>query len=698
VIKFLQCAAQYGQEIHLETVLKKSILAACVALYFPLAFPVCAQPAAPLTSGIDTRAFDPAIRPQDDFYGHINGKWMKSTQIPASKASWGTYIQLRTTAQSQVHTILDEVVKHPGAEGSETRKIADLYLSFLDTKARDANGVKPLQPDLARIDALKDKKELPALFAYFNRSGVTTPFSLSVYQDAKDATRYAVYASQDGLGLPDRDYYLQDDDARLKAARTAYVAHMEKLLTMGGDKNASAHAADMLALETALAKVQWTRVESRDAIKAYNPVAFDKLATQSPGFDWAAYIAAAGLNGKADYLILRQPSYFTAMAATIDSTPLEVWKSYLTWHLLASNAQYLSSPFVEERFAFTGKTLRGVPEDESQRQRAQNFVDSAMGEAVGKLYVAKYFPPENKARVQAMVDNFLATFKEGIEALDWMGPETKKEAQAKLATFRPNIGYPDKWRDYSALKTQKDDLIANVRAARNFEYQRAINKLGSPVDRGEWSMTPQTVNAQYSSLRNAITFPAALLQPPFFNVKADDAVNYGAVGTSIGHEISHGFDDQGSQYDGLGNLRNWWTPQDRTNFMLRAGGLIQQYSAFSPVPGYFINGKLTLGENIGDNSGVAIAYKAYKKFLGGKPSAVIDGLTGEQRLYIGFGIKYRNMQREDAAIMQIKTDPHSPGEYRVRGTLANQPGFYEAFDIKPGDPMYLPPEKRIIMW
>lgn len=660
--------------------------------------PAFAQPAASLVSGIDTTEFDSAVRVQDDFYGHINGQWAKNTTIPASKARWGTYDQLRETAQEQVRTILDETVKHPGSAGSETRKITDLYLSFVDDKARNALGVKPLLADLAKIAALHDKKDLPALMAYFSRIGVATPFTLDVHQDAKDATRYAVYFSQSGLGLPDRDYYLKDDDAKLKAARTAYLKHIETMLTMGGDQQAAARAGDVLALETALANVQWTRVESRDAVKTYNPVAFDMLSERAPGFDWKAYLAAARLIGKTDFLVLRQPSYFTAMAGTIESQPLQSWKSYLTWHLLASYAPYLSNAFVDERFAFTGKTLRGVPENEPQWQRAQRFVDNAMGEAVGKLYVAKFFPPENKVRVQAMVDNVLATFREGIDALEWMGPASQREAQAKLATFRPNIGYPDTWRDYNALKTHKNDLVANVRAAHEFAYQRGINKLGQPVDRGEWSMTPQTVNAQYSPLKNAITFPAALLQPPFFNVKAEDAVNYGAVGTSIGHEISHGFDDQGSQYDGLGNLRNWWTAEDRANFSTRAAGLVQQYSAYSPVPGYFVNGKLTLGENIGDNSGVAIAYKAYRRSLGGKPSPVLDGLTGEQRLYIGFGIKYRSLQREDAAILQVKTDPHSPGEFRVRGTVANQPGFYEAFGIQPGDKMYLPPEQRVIMW
>lgn len=675
------------------------LLTAAVALGAPaLAADTPAQASTPLISGVDVKSFDPDVRLQDDFYAYINGRWARGTQIPASKARWGTYDELRETAALQVRAILEDVLKNPGAVGSETRKIADLYTTFTDYKARDARGFAPLAPEFDRIAAVTRHQDLAVLMAELERQGVTVPFSVFVGQDAQNAERYVVYASQSGLGLPDRDYYLNETDQKLTAVRQAYVQHITKLFTMQGDAQAERHAADVLALETRLAQLQWTRVESREALKTYNPRSFAQLAEEAPGLDWSAYLRAAGIAGKVTSLVVRQPSYFVGLSKLVTDVPLEQWHSYFKWQMLAAYAPGLTRSAADERFAFTGTVLRGVPENEPPWRQAQQFVDSIMGEAVGKLYVARHFPPENKARVLAMVNNFLATFREGIAELEWMSPATKKEAQAKLALFTPKIGYPDVWRDYSALTTSSTDLIANVRAGRRFTFDRGIAKLGKPVDRGEWGFTPQTVNASYSPLQNAISFPAALLQPPFFDVRAEDAINYGTVGTSIGHEISHGFDDQGSRYDGHGNLRNWWTAEDRAAFTARANGLVQQYSAFSPVPGYHVNGQFTLGENIGDNSGVTIAYKAYRKSLGGKPSPVIDGLTGEQRLYIGWAVKFRTLQREEAAIVQIKSDPHSPGEFRVKGTLANQAGFYEAFDIKPGDKMYRPPEQRVKLW
>ncbi len=674
-------------------------LAACAALVSFTATPLLAQQSAPaLVSGIDLSAMDATVRIQDDFYGFTNGNWMKKTVIPEDKSSWGVFYELRDNALTQVRSLIEAATKNPGKPDSEARKIADMYASFMDEKTRNALGFKPLQADLARVAAIKDKKDLPALFAYLNRTGVETPFALSVYQDAKRTDTYAVYVSQSGLGLPDRDYYLKDDDAKLKDARAKYLKHIERMLAMSGDKSAASHAADILDLETSLAQVQWTRVESRNAVKSYNSVEISKLNALAPGFDWPAYLNAAGLAGKSEFLIVRQPSYFTGMAEVVAGTPLEIWRSYFQWRVLESYAAYLSSAAVNERFAFTGTTLRGVPKNELPWQLAVRVTDNALGEAVGKLYVEQYFPPENKARMLALVNNLLVAFREGIETLDWMGADTKKEAQAKLATFKPYIGYPDKWRDYSALKTKRDDLVGNVRAARSFAYQRAIEKLGKPVDRDEWSMTPQTVNASYSPLRNSITFPAAILQPPFFNVKADDAVNYGAIGAVIGHEISHGFDDQGSQYDGSGTLRDWWTKEDRANFSARAANLVRQYGAYSPVANYKVNGELTLGENIGDNSGLAISFKAYQKSLQGAPAPVIDNFTGEQRFYLGFGQVWRGKQRDDAAIVQIKTDPHTPAQFRASGTVLNQPGFYSAFGIKQGDQMYLAPEQRVIMW
>nr|WP_175041647.1 M13 family metallopeptidase [Duganella vulcania] len=668
--------------------------AACCALFAFSTPSLHAQQA----SGIDLKSLDTAIRPQDDFYGYVNGVWTRNTDIPADKSTWGTYIELRETAQGQLRTLMDAAVKHPGKPGSDTHKIADLYTSFMNDKARDAAGFKPLRSDLAHVAALKDKKDLPALLAYLQRNGIQTPFSAHVSPDAQDPEHYTINVSQSGLGLPDRDYYLKDDDAKLKAVRAKYLTHIETMLAMSGDKQAAAHAVQILDVETRLAAAQWTRVQMRDPVKSYNRVAFDQFAALAPAFDWPAYFAAAGLAPKESSAVVRQPSFLTGFADAVASVPLESWKSYFNWRIIESYASYLDSAAVKERFAFEGTVLRGVPQSEPQWQLALRFTDGALGDAVGKLYVQTYLPPETKPRVMAMFNNFVASFKEGIDQLDWMGPETKKEAQLKLAALKPNIAYPEKWRDYSAMNTRKDDLIANVRSARAWSRARNLEKLGKTVDREEWSMTPQTVNASYNPSLNAITIPAAILQPPFFNVKAEDAVNYGLLGITFGHEISHAFDDSGSQYDAKGRLRNWWTVEDRTAFKARAAGLVKQYGAYSPVPGYFINGELTLGENIGDNSGLSITYKAYQRSLGGKPSPVLDGLTGEQRLYIGFAMKWRAKLRPEAAIAQIKSDPHSPGEFRAKGTVMNQPGFYEAFGIKPGDPMYLPPEQRVIMW
>jgi putative endopeptidase len=669
------------------------ISAACLALSAVFALPASAQ-----TSGLEIKNFDTTVRVQDDFFNYVNGTWMKKTAIPADKSRWGSFDELRETALANTRTLLDDAVKAGPKANADTVKIANIYSSFLNEKGREAAGFKPIKADLARIAAIKDKNQLPALFAHFHRTGVTVPFGFGVNQDAKDVSKHAVYVGQSGLGMPDRDYYLLADDKKMADVKAAYVKHMEKMLAMSGDKNAAANAAAVLELETALAKVQWTRVENRDPTKTINKIELAKLAEIAPDFDWKTWSKAVGISDKVDYMIVSQPSYFTAMASTLKATPLETIKSYLSWRVIESYAQYLTKAAANERFAFTGTTLRGVKEEEPQWQLAVRTVDSTIGFAVGKQYVDKYFPPESKARMDALIKNLLAAFKEGIDQLEWMSPETKKEAQTKLAGFTPYIGYPAKWRDYSTLKTSKTDLVANIRASREFNYLRGVNKLGKPVDRDEWSMTPQTVNATYSPLRNAITFPAAILQPPFFDAKADDAVNYGAIGAVIGHEIGHGFDDSGSKFDAIGNLRNWWTDADRAAFKARTDMLVAQYGAFEPVPGYKVNGAFTLGENIGDNSGLAVAYKAYKRSLGGKPSATIDGYTGEQRFYLGFGQIWRSKSRDEATITQIKSDPHTPASFRGPGAVVNQPGFYEVFNVKEGDKLYVAPEKRVIIW
>jgi putative endopeptidase len=655
--------------------------------------------AAGTTSGIEMQYIDPGVRVQDDFFGHLNGKWLQTTEIPSDRTSWGTFIQLRDSTLGQVRGIIETVQKKPGKKvGSDEQKIGDLYASFMDEKKLDALGTRPLAGELQRIRALKDKKGVPALVAHLSQIGVATPYGIGVAQDAKESTKYATYIRQGGLGLPDRDYYLKMDDKRMAGIKAKYETHVANMLTLAGDKDAAAKAKAIVAFETELAQVQWNRVDLRDPNKSYNKMSVDELSKLAPGYDWKAALGAAGIGNKADYVIVGQPSYITGFNTVLAKTDLDTVKAYFQWQVLREYAPYLSNAFVNERFDFYGKTLSGVKEMEPRWKRGVATVEGALGEALGREYTAQYFPPERKARMEELVKNVLAAYKESIDNLDWMGPETKKEAQAKLAKFNPKIGYPNKWRDYSKLAIKKDDLVGNVMRTATFAYNRNINKLGKPIDREEWGMTPQTINAYYNSRLNEIVFPAAILQPPFFNAAADDAVNYGAIGAVIGHEIGHGFDDKGSQSDGDGNLRNWWTAEDQARFKAKTDMLVKQYDAFEPVPGYHVNGALTLGENIGDNSGLAIAYKAYKISLHGKQAPVIDNLTGDQRFFMGFGQVWRSKMRDEAAINQVKTDPHSPGQFRANGTLRNQAAFYEAFGVKEGDKMYLKPEERVTIW
>lgn len=658
-------------------------------------------PAAPaLVSGIDLQYVDDSVRAQDDFYKHVNGKWLATTEIPADKGRYGSFDKLNDDALEQLRGIVEGLQKSADAKDPDQQKIADLYGSFMDEDTLEQLGLKPLEAEFARIDAIKDKKELAGLIAHFNQIGVGAPYTPGVHQDAKDSTKYVFDLAQDGLGMPDRDYYLLDDD-KMKQARTQYAQHIEKMLGLAGDKNAAKDAKDILALETDLARVQWTKVENRDPVKTYNKVEFTKLAALAPGYDWKAYLTDSGVDGKTDYLVISEPTYISAFGKLLAKAPLPQWKAYFRWRLLSDFAPYLSKGFVDEHFAFYGTALRGIPQNKPRWKRGISVVENSVGESLGKIYVAKYFPPESKARMDQLVKNLLAAYKADIDTLDWMSPETKQKAQEKLAKFTPKIGYPVKWRDYSALQIAKGDLVGNVVRAQTFEYNRNLNKLGKPIDRDEWGMTPQTVNAYYNPEMNEIVFPAAILQPPFFNPKADDAVNYGGIGGVIGHEISHGFDDQGSQYDGNGNLLGvpgWFTQADLDKFKAKTHALVEQYAAFEPVPGYHVNGELTLGENIADNSGIAIAYKAYKLSLGGKEAPVIDGLSGDQRFFGGWAQVWRAKTRDNEVVMRIKSDPHSPAP--IRGTVPemNQAPFYDAFGVKEGDKMYLPPDKRVSIW
>jgi len=654
-------------------------------------------PAPPaLDSGVDMQYVDKTVRPQDDLYRHLNGKWLDGFQIPADKGAYGVFNYIDDQVQDQLKSIVDGLAKSAGGD-ADARKIADLYASYMDEAKLETLGAAPVQPEFATIDALANKRDIPALIAHLNQTGAAAPYDFDVELDARDSTKYAVNIGQAGLGLPDRDYYL-NDDPKLVEIRAKYLAHVERLLGLAGDKDAAKNAAAILKLETAMARLQWTKVQNRDAVKKYNKVAIADLGNLTPGYDWRAYVDGIGIVGKVDYVIVNQPSYFTALGKLIEATPLPVWKAYFKWHVLYFDAPYLSKAFVDERFAFAGTALRGVPENLPRWKRGIGLIDGSIGESLGKLYVAKYFPPQNKARMEALVHNLIEAYGQDIETLDWMSPETKTGAKAKLAKLVQKIGYPSKWRDYSTLTIAPDDLLGNVMRANEFEFRRNIDKLGKPVDREEWEMTPQTVNAYYEPERNEIVFPAAILQPPFFNVKADDAVNYGGIGAVIGHEISHGFDDNGSQFDADGNLHDWFTAEDHAKFSAKTKALVAQYDAYEPVPGFHVNGELTLGENIADNSGLAIAYKAYELSLAGKPSPTIDGLTGEQRFYLGWVQAWRGKVRESEAIMRVKADPHSPPEVRGTAPVVNQDGFYAAFGVKPGDKMYLPPDKRVAIW
>ena len=657
-----------------------------------------ARPAAAASriSGIDVQGLDANVRPQDDFYHYVNGKWLASTEIPADRSAWGSYMTLRDTVAAELRGLVESAGK--GTEpGAEDRKIADLYASFMDEPRLEALGAAPLEKDFARVDAIKDKREIPALIAYLNRIEATAPLHPYVNQDARDSTQYAVGLYQGGLGLPDRDYYLKDD-AKLKDTREKYQAHVAKMLGLIGDADAQKNAEEILALETELARAQWTKVDNRDPVKTYNKLAASNLDVLARHFDWKAYLTAAGVEGKVDSVIVNQPSFVQEFDAILERTPLPVWKAYFKWQLLSSAAPYLSKVFVDAQFAFYGTVLRGTPQILPRWKRAMTLIDGAIGEGLGKLYVAKYFPPSSKARAEELVRNLLATYKVRIEALDWMGRETKAQAQAKLAKITVKIGYPDKWRDYSALVITRDDLLGNVRRASEFDFQYDVDKLGGPVDRTEWGMTPQTVNAYYNPRMNEIVFPAAELQPPDFQPDADDAANYGAIGATIGHEISHGFDDQGSQYDANGNLHNWWTKEDHERFAAKTAALVTEYEAFEPIPGYHLNGKLTLGENIADNSGLTIAYLAYRSALGGHEAPLIEGLSGDQRFFVSFAHSWQLKIRPEQALVNVKSDPHSPAEFRVQGTVVNERGFYKAFGVKAGDKMYLPPEKRVTIW
>lgn len=653
-----------------------------------------------LSSGIELQYLDHSVRPQDDFYRYINGKWLDATVIPADKSSYDSFDIVYDKTQDQLHTIVNELTKSQKVTDAEQVKIVNLYASFMDEAASEERGGKPLAAEFARINALQKIEQVPTLIAHLNRIGVTAPYVSQVHQDAKDSSKYVFDIGQAGLGMPDRDYYL-GTESQLVKTRAQYAEHIEKMLKLSDNPAARQNALAIVKLEHALAKIQWSKVELRDPVKAYNKYEFAKLSELAPSYNWQAYLDEAGVKGRTNYLVVSQPSYIHGFNQLLRSTPLSVWREYFRWHVLSHFAPYLNKAYVDENFAFYGVVLTGADHNRVRWKRSLELVDSSMGEALGKLYVAAYFPPAARDRIEQLVKNLLAAYHADIGVLDWMGPETKLKADEKLAKFTAKIGYPTRWRDYALLDIKQNDLFGNVRRAAEFEYQRNINKLGQPIDRSEWDMTPQTVNAYYNPERNEIVFPAAILQPPFFNAEADDAVNYGGIGAVIGHEISHGFDDQGSQYDGTGNLLSapgWFKAEDLVKFKAKSSALVKQYSAYSPVPGYPVNGELTLGENIADNSGLSIAYKAYKLSSRSALPPIIDGLSGAQRFFMGYAQVWRGKTRDAAAILYIKSDPHSPDKFRGLLPEMNQEPFDEAFSVKPGDKMYRSREQRVSMW
>ncbi|AJR24086.1 MULTISPECIES: M13 family metallopeptidase [Sphingobium] len=638
--------------------------------------------------GFDSAGMDRSVKPGDDFYDYANGSWAKNTPIPADKSNYGAFNTLDDLSRERTKAILD------AAQGDPNSKIGNAYASYLDAATVEKKGLNPVKPWLAKIGAVKDKASYARLAAEAARAGIDGPFGFYVNQDDKDPETYILVLHQSGLGLPDRDFYLEPD-AKMAAIRTAYVAHLEKMLTLAGESDAKARAAALMAFETEVAKVHWTQVDSRDADKTYNKMTLADLQKAAPGFDFAAFFAANRLAPKD--LLVSQPSAVAGEAALIAKTPVGVLKDALLLRTLHGFADQLPDAVANENFAFYGTTLSGTPEREARWKRAVDFLKSSMGEEVGKVYVAKYFPPETKAAMDQLVRNVIAAMGRRIDGLTWMSDAAKARAHKKLAAFTPKIGYPDKWRDYSGLTMQRGDLFGNALRSNQYEFDYQMGKLGKPIYRWEWGMTPMEINAYANFGMVEIVFPAAILQPPFFDPHADPAVNYGGIGAVIGHELSHHFDDQGAKYDETGKLNQWWSDQDVANFKALTDRLVKQYDAYEPFPGAHVKGAFTLGENIGDLAGVAVALDAYHASLGGKPAPVIDGTTGDERFFLGWAQVWRRNYREPNLRQRLVTDPHSPSQYRT-DTVRNFDQWYAAFKPDAGGKIYLAPQDRVKIW
>ncbi|BBZ46320.1 M13 family metallopeptidase [Mycobacterium parmense] len=652
-----------------------------------------------IRSGIDLSYVDASTRPQDDLFGHVNGRWLTEYEIPADRATDGAFRLLYDRAEEQVRDLIAEAGEAGAAPGSDAARIGDLYASFMDEQAVERRGLQPLHDELATIDEAADRDALAAVLGGLQRTGVGGGVTIYVDTDAKDSARYLVHVSQSGLGLPDESYYRDPQHAEVLAAYPAHIARMFGLV-YGGEHAET--AARIVALETKLAAAHWDVVKRRDADLTYNLRTFAQLQAEGAGFDWPGWVSALGSTPEhLAEVVVRQPDYLTAFAGLWAGEDFDDWKAWARWRLIRARAAWLTDEVVAADFEFFGRRLTGAEQIRDRWKRAVSLVEGLMGDAVGKLYVQRHFPPDAKARIDTLVDNLLAAYRMSINELDWMTPQTRERALAKLDKFTAKVGYPAKWRDYSALVIDRHDLYGNYRRGYAVNHDREVAKLGGPVDKDEWFMTPQTVNAYYNPGMNEIVFPAAILQPPFFDAQADDAANYGGIGAVIGHEIGHGFDDQGAKYDGDGNLVDWWTDSDRTEFGARTKALIEQYEAYTPRGldgGHHVNGAFTVGENIGDLGGLSIALLAYQLSLGGEPAPVIDGLTGVQRVFYGWAQVWRTKSREAEAIRRLAVDPHSPPEFRCNGVIRNMDAFYDAFEVGEADALFLEPRSRVRIW
>lgn len=650
----------------------------------------------PLGSGVDQQYFSASLSPGTDFYQYVNEGWLETTEIPPDRSDYGTFTVLSDRTQEQVRTLIEAAAETEAAPGTDTQKVGDFYRSFTDYDTRNAAGISPIQPLIDKIVGIESRQQLGPVMAELLREGVGSPLLAYVSPDARRSDQYAVYVYQSGITLPDRDYYLEDEEryAALRGELGSYIADMLAAL---GDDNPEGAAGAIVGLEMRLAEIQWSNVQNRDPVKTYNKHSSEEMNELLSALPWDEFAETAGISGQGEFIV-RQPSFVAGVNELLSEVPLETWKDYLRYRVIDTYASALTEELERRHFDFHDTALSGIEEQQPLWKRAVGATGSSLGEVVGKLYVDKHFSPEAKERMEELVENLKRAFAERIEQNDWMGPGTKKEALKKLSMFTAKIAYPDEWKDYGPLEIADDDLVGNLRRSAKFEYQRDIDKLGGPIDRNEWFMTPQTINAYYNPSMNEIVFPAAILQPPFFNLAADDAVNYGAIGAVIGHEISHGFDDKGSQYDGSGNLRDWWTEEDRREFDARSQKLVEQFDQYQPFEDMHVNGELTLGENIGDLGGLNVAHHAYRLSLEGKDPEVIDGFTGDQRFLLGWSQIWRRKYREQELRKRLLVDPHSPSRYRVNGIVSNMDVFYEAYEIEPDDEMYIAPEERVRIW